>query len=195
MGERKVLIRLRGLGGCLKTSLIEAFENHFTYLPGTTRDSFRIKDDLIGNTNNVTLESIISKYCQDIRISQMTSGLFITERCLMDYAFMNNKLTDAKPFDLFKIAKYEVEIERRFDKVIDFVIQLSDEDFITSLMSRDDVRSRFYGNDVNIYKDAQVKYLDFVGGIVDYNISHISDFTIPDMYEKLMIKVNEHIHN
>lgn len=161
----------------------------YIYLPGTTRDCYKIKCDLIDPTSNVALESIISKYCQDRTYLSNNTGTFITERSLMDYAFMNNKCTSGPYFNLFQVAKYEVELEKLCTRVIDFTIKLSDEDFIRDLMGRDDVRSRFYGNDPKKYIDIQNKYIDFIGGIIDYDIKKVTLEVNQEMYDKLQIKL------
>lgn len=187
MVSEKIYIRLRGLGGCFKTTLVGMTD--YIYLPGTTRTCHHIVSDLKGSTSNVALESIISKYCQDKTALERMNGIFITERSLMDYMFLNNKCTSGPYFNVFQIAKYEVELEKLTTKTIDYVIKLSDEKFIKDLMSRNDIRSKFYGNSVKKYMEIQDKYIDFVGGIVDFDIKEVTPSVNQEMYDRLNIKL------
>lgn len=191
MDRNKTLIRLRGLGGCFKSTLCNLLPE-FHYIPGTTRVAHSMRLGVLNqDLTNVAFDAILSKFCQDKTVFDLVDGVFITERSLLDYVFLNNYATDADKIPVNEVLKYESQLESKCSRIIDFTIKMSDDNFIDKLMSEDDIRARFYRRDPVEYKKLQDAYFDFLKMPIDFDVHQVRPTIVYEMRDQLIRKLHE----
>lgn len=192
------IIVLRGIGGNLKTSLLNRFiYKEFIPIPECNREFERDLRSKFNRGSDFELNYCVKKLVMKSILSTVNNEKIIMDRSLIDYALLNDFTKDILEWyyhihsDKIKISDAFYEEKELFDgnQIYNVLLITSDDRFIEHMLNQEDERAYFYDN-IDWYYECQDRYKNFVMN----NYHHVIPIILQDVPFWSYAQMNSYIN-
>lgn len=189
INKTKKVIRLFGVGGNLKTSILshKAFKS-YVHIPEFNREAGRLSARF--NENLTTTNNLVAKYLLIKSLLHTKETKFISDRSLIDYGIMNELIKEHLP-DYFGAVNDLLTVEKAFEmdddlykdvEKIDVLLITKDEEFISKIIDNShDERAYFFDNSRTYFNCQEIYYSYITAYLPEVTVIELKDISNPKL--------------